>query len=125
MNPELVDKRDRKLARRNFLRNSSIAAGSILGLAAATPMLSVAQQEGSAPRPGRQARQDKQRSSGPSLSRQLARWVVALKYEDLPPAVVDRAKGVTLQNLSSILQGAQMPAGKEAVKLVTDEESGV
>ena len=34
-----------------------------------------------------------------SLSRQLAQWVVGLRYEDLPPAVVDRAKGVTLHGL--------------------------
>jgi hypothetical protein len=29
-----------------------------------------------------------------SLSRQLARWVVGLRYDDLPREVVDRAKGV-------------------------------
>ena len=40
-----------------------------------------------------------------SLSRQLARWIVGLRYEDLPPAVIDRAKGVTLQCLSSVLIG--------------------
>ena len=37
-----------------------------------------------------------------SLSRQLARWVVGLRYEDLAAAVVDRAKGVTLQALASV-----------------------
>ena len=31
-----------------------------------------------------------------TISRQLAKWVVGLRYEDLPPEVVDRAKGVTL-----------------------------
>ena len=31
-----------------------------------------------------------------SLSRQLAQWIAGLRYEDLPAAVVDRAKGVTL-----------------------------
>ena len=30
-----------------------------------------------------------------SLSRTLAQWVVGLKYDDLPEAVIDRAKGVT------------------------------
>ena len=29
-----------------------------------------------------------------TLSRQLAQWVVGLRYEDLPPAVIDRARGV-------------------------------
>src|ERR1700726_2620703 len=38
---------------------------------------------------------------GPALSRQFARWVSGLRYEDLPPAVIDRAKGLTLQALTS------------------------
>lgn len=60
-----------------------------------------------------------------TLSRQLAQWVVGLRYEDLPSAVVDRAKGVTLHNVASILVGAQTAPGKQAVALVTDEEAGV
>jgi 2-methylcitrate dehydratase PrpD len=60
-----------------------------------------------------------------SLSRQLARWVTGLAYDDLPPAVIDRAKGVTLQCLSSILIGSQTKPGRDAVKLMTDEEAGV
>lgn len=60
-----------------------------------------------------------------SLSRQLARWIVGLRYEDLPPEVIDRAKGVTLKCLSSILLGSQTPSGREAIALVREEESGV
>jgi len=60
-----------------------------------------------------------------SLSRQLAQWVVGLRHEDLPPAVVDRAKGVTLQSLASVLLGSQSPAGEQAVRLITEEETGV
>lgn len=60
-----------------------------------------------------------------SLSRQFAEWVEALRYEDLPAAVVDRVKGITLQTLSSALLGWSMPAGQEAVKLVTEDEAGV
>src|SRR5437762_6317186 len=60
-----------------------------------------------------------------SLSRQLAQWVVALRYDDLPPDVVDRAKGVTLHGLASVLLGSLTPGGQQAVKLVTDEEAGV
>ena len=55
-----------------------------------------------------------------SLSRQLARWITGLKYEHLPPAVVDRAKGVTLQSLSSVLIGSQTKQGRDAVKLMCD-----
>jgi len=60
-----------------------------------------------------------------TLSRQLAQWVVGLRYEDLPSAVVDRAKGVTLHNVASILVGAQTAPGKQAVALTCEEEAGV
>src|ERR671922_264526 len=60
-----------------------------------------------------------------SLSRQLAQWTVGLSYEDLPPAVVDRAKGVTLHSLASVLLGSQAPSGQQAVQLITNEEVGV
>jgi 2-methylcitrate dehydratase PrpD len=60
-----------------------------------------------------------------SLSRQFAEWVVDLRYEDLPPAVVDRAKGVTLQNLSSALLGSQTAPAKQMMTFIADEEAGV
>lgn len=60
-----------------------------------------------------------------SLSRQFARWIVGLRYEDLPPEVVDRAKGVTLHALASVLIGSQTSAGQKAVELITEEEDGV
>jgi len=60
-----------------------------------------------------------------SLSRDLAQWVVGLAYDDLPPAVVDRAKGVTLHSLASVLLGSQTQGGRQAVQLMTEEESGV
>ncbi|MGH7339963.1 MAG: MmgE/PrpD family protein, partial [Candidatus Rokuibacteriota bacterium] len=60
-----------------------------------------------------------------SLSRQLAQWVVGLRYDDLPPVVVDRAKGVTLHGLASVLLGSLTPAGRQAVRLISEEEAGV
>jgi len=60
-----------------------------------------------------------------SLSRELAHWTAALRYEDLPPAVVDRAKGVTLQAITSVLVGSRSRAGEQAVKLIAGEELGV
>jgi len=60
-----------------------------------------------------------------SLSRQLAQWVVGLRYEDLPPEVVDRAKSVTLHGLASVLLGSRSQDGQQAVKLITEEETGV
>jgi len=60
-----------------------------------------------------------------TISRQLAKWVAGLRYDDLPPDVVDRAKGVTLQCVASVLIGSQNGAGKQAVKMVVEEETGV
>ena len=60
-----------------------------------------------------------------SLSRQLAQWVAALSYQDLPAEVVDRAKGLTLQGLASVLLGSLTPGGQQAVKLIAEDETGV
>src|SRR5579864_1421730 len=59
-----------------------------------------------------------------SLSREFAAFVAGLRYEDLPAAVVDRAKGVTLQALSSALVAHAMPASRQALALMQDEEAG-
>ena len=59
-----------------------------------------------------------------SLSRAFAVFVANLRYEDLPVAVVDRAKGVTLEALSSALVAHDMPASKQALALMQEEEAG-
>jgi hypothetical protein len=59
-----------------------------------------------------------------SLSREFAAFVANVKYEDLPPEVVDRAKGVTLQALSSALIARDMPASRQALALMQEEEAG-
>jgi 2-methylcitrate dehydratase PrpD len=59
-----------------------------------------------------------------SLSRQFAAFVANLRYEDLPAAVVDRAKGVTLQALTSALVAHDMAASRDALALMQDEEAG-
>lgn len=59
-----------------------------------------------------------------SLSRQLAQWVAGLQFEDLPPEVVDRAKGVTLHGLASALVSYGMPAARQALLLMRAEEAG-
>jgi len=35
-----------------------------------------------------------------SISRQFARWAAGLRYEDLPPAVVDKVKALALHALT-------------------------
>jgi len=59
-----------------------------------------------------------------SLSREFAGFVAKLTYADLPPEVVDRAKGVTLQALSSALVAHDTPASRQALALMQEEEAG-
>ncbi len=59
-----------------------------------------------------------------SLSREFAGSVAGLQFEDLPRAVVDRAKGVTLQALSSALVAHDMPATRQALAIMREEEAG-
>jgi MmgE/PrpD N-terminal domain len=59
-----------------------------------------------------------------SLSREFAGFVAGLQYENLPHDVVDRAKGVTLQALSSALIARDMPASRQALALMQEEEAG-
>src|SRR3954471_14435716 len=59
-----------------------------------------------------------------SLSRQFATFVADLTYDALLPAVVDRAKGVTLQAFSSALVAHDMPASRQALALMEEEEAG-
>jgi MmgE/PrpD N-terminal domain len=59
-----------------------------------------------------------------SLSREFAAFVANIAYEDLPPEVVDRAKGVTLQALSSAVVAHYMPASRQALAVMQEEETG-
>jgi len=102
--------------RRSFCRDSVFGTAGFAVLAALSPGMAAAQE---------QRRNGKAAASTRSMSRQFAQWVAELRYEDLPPAVVDRAKGVTLQTLASVLLGSQMAGGREAVNLVTGDEAGV
>src|SRR5229473_1856648 len=59
-----------------------------------------------------------------SLSREFAAFVAGLRHEDLPPAVMDRAKGVTLEALVSAAVAHDMPGSKQALALMQEEEAG-
>jgi hypothetical protein len=59
-----------------------------------------------------------------SMSREFAAFVANLRFEDLPPAVIDRAKGVTLEALSSALVAHAMPGSRQALALMQEEEAG-
>src|SRR5438105_4759734 len=59
-----------------------------------------------------------------SLSREFAGFVTGVQSENLPPEVVDRAAGVTLQALSSALVAHDMPGSRQALALMREEEAG-
>ncbi|MEM9683130.1 MAG: MmgE/PrpD family protein [Pseudomonadota bacterium] len=59
-----------------------------------------------------------------SLSRELAAWVAGLGYSDLPPEVVDRAKGLTLHGLASSLLGYGRPETDRSLAMMQEEEAG-
>src|ERR1700730_15467706 len=59
-----------------------------------------------------------------SLSREFGGFVAGLQYENLPSEVVDRAKGVILQALSSALIARDMPASRQELALMQEEEAG-
>lgn len=59
-----------------------------------------------------------------SLSRQFAAFVHELRYDSLPQAVQDRAKGVLLQALCSALLAHDMPATRQALAIMREEEAG-
>src|ERR1700719_2874116 len=120
----LAEEIKRQLGRRSFLRKSGLAAGSAASMAALAPFSSLAQEGQSTPR-GIPQGNSQAATATLSLSRQFARWVFGLRYDDLPPAVVDRAKGATLQAVTSALLGSQLPPGQEAVRLMLEEEAGV
>jgi 2-methylcitrate dehydratase PrpD len=109
-----------KRDRRQFLRDSALATMGFAGAMghrahARARTATIAPQDGSV----------RTAAGSTSLSRQFAEWVVRLRYDDLPADVVDRAKGLTLQNLSSALLGAQLPAGQQAISFMAQEEGGV
>jgi 2-methylcitrate dehydratase PrpD len=118
-----ADPVDRAIGRRRFLHAAGLAAGAVAAAPAAGAVELAAQEP--RPAPGGPAGPAAAPRGGPSLSRQFSRWVAGLRYEDVPPAVVDRIKGLTLHALSSILLGSQMEGGREAAALVIAEESAV
>jgi 2-methylcitrate dehydratase PrpD len=117
MSEDLVQKLDR----RSFLRDSGVAAAGIFGMATASPVIAFAQRGA----PGASPDNRRQAGSSVPLSRQFAQWVANLRYDDLPPEVVDRAKGVTLQALTSALLASQSPRIQQGVKLIIEEESAM
>jgi 2-methylcitrate dehydratase PrpD len=58
-----------------------------------------------------------------SISRQFARWTAGLRYEDLPPAVVQKVKALLLHALTGAGVGRGVAAAQDVVRLALAEES--
>ena len=57
-----------------------------------------------------------------SISRQFANWASALRYEDLPPAVIDKVKALTLMAMASAPLGSVTPRGRAGLALTKAED---
>src|SRR5262249_2510185 len=57
-----------------------------------------------------------------TMSRRFARWAAGLRYEGLPPEVVDKVKALMLHALMSAGLGAAHPNVQETVRFVLAEE---
>ncbi len=112
--PKIISKDGPALTRRDLLTAIGTAGVLVANAGRASAQTATSPTDGAAaPR------------SGVPLARQFGRWATGVRYEDLPPAVVDRAKGVTLHALASALIGSQMESSKEALALMFGEEDGV
>lgn len=60
--------------------------------------------------------------SEPTIGRAFARWAYALRYQDLPPPVVDKAKALLLHALTGGLLGANAHAAQDIVASTLVEE---
>lgn len=58
-----------------------------------------------------------------SISRQLAKFVHELSFDDLPAPVVDKAKALTLHYFAGVLEGYAVPEVQGAIRLVKEEET--
>jgi 2-methylcitrate dehydratase PrpD len=59
---------------------------------------------------------------GDSISRTFAKWADGLTYDDLPPTVVDKVKGLVLVHLAAAVLGAPLARAREVVAVAKAEE---
>ena len=58
------------------------------------------------------------------ITKQISRYIVETKYEDIPPAVIERAKNLLLHTLGVSLAALELLQGKDAVALAKELSSG-
>ncbi|MFQ5692661.1 MAG: MmgE/PrpD family protein, partial [Nitrospinota bacterium] len=59
-----------------------------------------------------------------TCSQQLAEWVSGLRYEDIPPEVIEKAKSAFLDILGIALASSGMPFGRDVIALAEDLGKG-
>lgn len=59
-----------------------------------------------------------ERNGGPTLAEDIARWLVELRYEDLPANVIAAAKRVTLDSLGCVLGALDAEPVRDARKVI-------
>ena len=59
-----------------------------------------------------------------TLSRELAEWVVSLKYDDIPPDVIESAKTAFLDVVGLSLASSSMDFGRNTVALARNLGEG-
>ena len=58
------------------------------------------------------------------ITKQLSSYIVETKYEDIPPAVIDRAKNLLLHTVGVSLAALELQQGKDATTIAKEFSSG-
>lgn len=58
------------------------------------------------------------------ITKQISKYIVETKYEDIPPAVIERAKNLLLHTVGVSLAALELKQGKDAVTLAKELSSG-
>jgi 2-methylcitrate dehydratase PrpD len=105
-----------EFGRRTFLKQVATAATLGVGMARAETASTQSAQEATLPHS----------SAGESghETRRLAEYATSLRYEDLPPAVVQRAKDCITDAVGTIVYGAELPWSKIIVAYARQNGSG-
>src|SRR2546427_4663388 len=66
-------------------------------------------------------RQEAPMSGEPCLANKIGDHVAGLRYDDLPPAVVERIKYVALDTIGVAIYGSEMPWAQAVYKFAMDQ----
>jgi 2-methylcitrate dehydratase PrpD len=105
----MTDSNGKELKRRTFLKRMATVAGA----APLAPALISAAAAQTAPAPQAEGTPRKEQTN--HETRQLAAYAAALRYEDIPPAVLQRAKDCITDGVGSISYGAELPWSKMVI----------